>query len=76
MIGCWVSFLAAIVACGTAVGYMAMAYGVATYEPNLDYHYHEIRAVFLFLAAGVFFGLGLCLMLLAGLTTFLGSAQT
>jgi len=72
MILCWVFLLIAIIACGTGVAYMVIAYGIAVYTPQIDYRFHEARAVQLFLGSGVAFGAGLAAMLLAGLSTFVG----
>jgi hypothetical protein len=76
MISCWVSLLLAVIACGTGVGYMVIAYGMSVYAPESNYRFHEARAVQLFIASGVSFGVGLCTMLLAGLNTLVQSAPT
>jgi hypothetical protein len=76
MISCWVSILLAVIACGTGVGYMVIAFGMSIYAPESNYRFHETRAVQLFIASGVSFGVGLCTMLLAGLNTFVQSAPT
>ena len=69
MISCWVSLLLAIVACGTGLVYLVIAYGMSVYAPESNYRFHEGRAVELFIASGISFGVGLCTMLLAGLNT-------
>jgi hypothetical protein len=70
MITCWVALLLAIVTCGTGITYMVVAYGTAVYYPTLDYRFHETRAAQLFVVSGISFGVALCTMLLAGLSTF------
>lgn len=75
IITCWVALLLAIVACGTGVAYMAAAYGIAVYNPEIDYRFLEARAIQLFVASGVSFGAGLSAMLLAGLSAFIQPQQ-
>ncbi len=58
MIICWLALLVAVVACGTGLAYMVIAYGIAVYAPEVDYRFHEVRAVQLFTASGILFGLG------------------
>ena len=50
---------------------MVIAYGIAVYNPAMDYRFFETRATELFLASGITFGAGLSTMLLAGLSTFI-----
>lgn len=67
MVTCWLLLLLAIVACGAALALMATAAGYALYQPELGYQRLTVRAVYLYLTAGVFFGLGLATMLVTGI---------
>lgn len=66
MIAAWGAFLLALVACGCGLAFIALAAGIATYYPNLDYWRHEQRAIIMFGVSGVAFGAGLVALLVAG----------
>jgi hypothetical protein len=70
MITCWISLLLAIAACGTGIVYLSSVLAQALWENRAGIHQMEM-AVILISVSGLLFGLGLVMMLLAGLPAFL-----
>jgi hypothetical protein len=66
MISCWVLILAAIASSGAGLAFMSMAAGWAAYRPDVDYTVFELRAVALFVTAGLSFGGALVALFVAG----------
>jgi hypothetical protein len=66
MISCWVLILIAIASSGTGLALMSVAAGWAAYRPDVDFRVFELRAVTLFISAGLSFGAGLVALFVAG----------
>ena len=70
LIACWALLLLSIIACGMAFVYLALSFNTLTFEDLPPFK--EIWTATLFFAcAGVFFVLGLFMMLLAGLPSLM-----
>ena len=63
----WSFFLLAIIACGCGLAFIALAGGMATHYPNLNYWRHEQRAIIMWGVSGLAFGAGLVALLVAGI---------
>jgi hypothetical protein len=74
MIMCWLSLLLAIAACGTGLVYLASVLAFSLYNSLLAWHQME-RAVILIGCSGLLFGVGLVMMLVAGMPAFLKQTQ-
>jgi hypothetical protein len=66
MIVCWIFLLVSIAACGTGLVYLASAYALLNFTNFVPLH-QMLRSCFLIGSSGLAFGVGLLMMLLAGL---------
>jgi hypothetical protein len=71
MICSWVLLFIAIAACGAGLAFMSYGAGYAVYFPFQDYRQLEVKAMRLFISAGLSFGCGLVSLLVAGIVSLI-----
>ena len=75
MVASWLAIFGAILSLGAGLALMTIGAGVATYSPSARFKDFEIKAIPLYIAAGLSFGFGLFGMLLSGVASLFHTSK-